>query len=291
MRKVLSLRYGVAFRKAFGDPEVFSAFTSDMLGVSIKVDKVEPEKTFLRLADLVKVEYDLFAEDTTHRIIVEVQHIREEDYLDRFLYYHLFGMLEQVRSHEDYRFARDVYTLVVLTRKPRKVDLRFSVATLAMDLVNERKAPLGAFRHKLVLVNPRDINDATPPSARRWMELIADSLDEEVDETQYPDPLFQRIVGTLERDDLDGAELAALKDEAGWENAKRQEREDGREEGREQGLQQGLLEALVALCEVLGVELTTPRREVLARADAAALQALLAHLKRARRWPEGDLLP
>jgi hypothetical protein len=40
MKKVAPLRYGVIFKKAFCDPEIFSAFVRDVTGVPIEVDLV-----------------------------------------------------------------------------------------------------------------------------------------------------------------------------------------------------------------------------------------------------------
>lgn len=36
----------------------------------------------------------------------------------------------------------------------------------------------------------------TPKRVRPWLELIADSLDGEVDEAKYPDPTMQRALRT-----------------------------------------------------------------------------------------------
>jgi hypothetical protein len=44
MKKVAPLRYGVIFKKAFCDPEIFSAFVRDVTGVKIEIDRVETDK-------------------------------------------------------------------------------------------------------------------------------------------------------------------------------------------------------------------------------------------------------
>lgn len=67
----------------------------------------------------VRSRYDLFAEETEKRIIVEIQHVKEEDFFDRFLYYHLISLVEQVAGFEEYDFKRTVYTIVVLTSVPQ----------------------------------------------------------------------------------------------------------------------------------------------------------------------------
>ncbi len=46
MKKVASLRYGVIFKKAFCDPEIFTAFVRDVAGIKIEIDNVETEKEF-----------------------------------------------------------------------------------------------------------------------------------------------------------------------------------------------------------------------------------------------------
>lgn len=239
--QVIPLRYGVAFKKAFGDPVVFSAFASDVLGMSVQVDTVDKEYSFTEPVGRVKVEYDLFAEDTTHRLIIEVQHVREQDFFDRFLHYHLVALVEQAESHEQYRMQREVYTLVVLTTAPRDKELRFSVATMTMDPVTEQGEGLGVFKHRMVFLNPRVINDRTPPGIRKWMELIADSLDGQVDEARYADPIRQRVLSSIRKGTESPEELARIKDEAAWEETKATARKEGRDEGRAEEQRSGVL--------------------------------------------------
>lgn len=221
MSKVIPLRYGTAFRKAFRDAEVFSRFASDVLGVPIHIDTVHQEFSYDEPVGRVKVAYDLFGEDVENRIVVELQHIREHDFFARFLHYHVVSIAEQARTHDDYRSERTVYTVVVLTTAPRAKALRFSVAVSDMDPVSEQGAHLGVYRHRLVFLNPKVINDQTPPAARRWMELIADSLDGEVEDAHYPDPMMKRVLGAIRDEELTPDELARIKDESAWENAKR----------------------------------------------------------------------
>lgn len=47
MIEVASLRYDVIFKKAFSQPDVFCQFVHDVLGISIKVDKVHTEYKYL----------------------------------------------------------------------------------------------------------------------------------------------------------------------------------------------------------------------------------------------------
>ncbi len=231
MLQVIPLRYGTVFKKAFGDREVFSRFASDVLGIALDVPVVHREYSYPEAVGRVKVEYDLFGEDPVHRVVVEMQHIREDDLFDRFLHYHLVGVVEQTEGHEAYHTPRDVYTLVLLTREPREKHLRFSIAVGDVDPVNEFGERLGVYRHRLVFLNARVINERTPTRVRPWLELIADSLDGEVDETRYPDLMQQRVLSAARRSTASPDELARIKDEAAWEAARRGDRAEGREEG------------------------------------------------------------
>ncbi len=44
MKQVASLQYGVIFKKAFSDVDVFKGFVRDILGIHLEIDKVETEK-------------------------------------------------------------------------------------------------------------------------------------------------------------------------------------------------------------------------------------------------------
>lgn len=59
MKQVESLRYGVIFKKAFSQVEIFKAFVKDIIGVELEIEKVETEKAFEQRIENVKVEFDL----------------------------------------------------------------------------------------------------------------------------------------------------------------------------------------------------------------------------------------
>ncbi len=268
--KVIPLRYGTIFKKAFGDPVVFSRFASDVLGLPIEVTTVHHEFSYPTPIGHMKIEYDLFGEDLAHRLIVEVQHIRERDFFDRFLHYHLVSLVEQAEGHQQYRIGRDVFTLVVLTTEPRERDLRFSVAVSDMDPVSEQGARLGVYRHRLVFLNPRVINDQTPPGAKAWLELIADSLDGEVDEARYTDPVMLRALRSSVLQQVTGEELARLKDEDAWEGTKADARAAGRSEGKAQGELAHARATLVRLLTRRGLTATDEQRSRIEACEDAA---------------------
>jgi hypothetical protein len=98
MRKVIPLRYGTAFKKAFRKPHIYSAFVRDILDIEFEAKEVFEEYAFHPPVGRVNIRYDLFAEDPARRVVVEMQHIRDDETLDRFLYYHLIGQVEQVQG-------------------------------------------------------------------------------------------------------------------------------------------------------------------------------------------------
>lgn len=49
MKQVASLQYGVIFKKAFCDVDVFKGFVRDILGIEINIDKVETVETVAQL--------------------------------------------------------------------------------------------------------------------------------------------------------------------------------------------------------------------------------------------------
>jgi len=93
MKKVASLGYGVIFKKAFSNPDIFKAFVKDFIGIELQINKVETE--FFPVIGKVDTRFDLFAEDIDNRVIVDIQHVRYGDHYDRFLHYHCVALLEK----------------------------------------------------------------------------------------------------------------------------------------------------------------------------------------------------
>ena len=84
MKQVASLQYGVIFKKAFGQVDIFKAFVKAVLGIDLDIDNVETEKSFRPAIGNVDSRFDLFAEDTKNRIIVDIQHWQADSHYDRF---------------------------------------------------------------------------------------------------------------------------------------------------------------------------------------------------------------
>ena len=271
MIEVIPLKYGVTFKRVFSDPAIFSQFASDVLGIPVRVEQVYTEYEYPETVGYVKIKYDLFAEDAAQRTIIEVQHIREDDFFDRFLYYHLIGLVEQVRGYTAYRFERTVYTIVVLTTLPRDESLQFSYAVSNMSPVNEQGAQVELYPHRLVFLGPRSVNAQTPPKIRPWLELIADSLDSQLEEANYTSDMFQQIIERMRKTTLSPAELGIIKDEAAWEESKQtmlaeglaKGQAEGRAEGRAEGEAEGRRQEKLAIArdmQAAGIELAVIAR-------------------------------
>jgi len=309
MLDVVPLRYGTAFKKAFSDPLTFHALVKAALGLDFHPTRVQQEYSYPQTVARVKVAYDLFAEDEEHRTIVELQHVRDDETYDRFLYYHCIGLAEQIVSSERYTLERDVYTLVLLTRWPHEERLRYGRAVCNLDPVTDEGKKLGVYRHRLVFVNVKAPSELLPLELRPLLALMEDTLDGQVDEAKYPDAISQRILEQIQRARLSPEENAKLKDEATWEAAQREVYgwgtkagfdegkrlgidegkklgiDEGKRLGVDEGKKLGLLEAIFDLCGAYGVEVTLAQRAEVAGLDVPGLERFRGALKAHKAWP------
>ena len=238
MIRVVPLRYDTAFKMAFSQPEVFCRFANDILDVDFHTDQVHQGYKFIKPVSQVDIEYDLFAEDPKSRIVVEIQHVKEGNFYYRFLYYHLINLVEQVKSGKAYEFGRNVYTIVVLTSPYSGDEIDFSVAISDLNPVNEFKRKIEAYPHQLVFLAPRMVNDETPPRIKAWLELVLDTLDDEIDEERYTSPAFREVIQAITLDNISPGKLRVIKDEQDWELTLDGQRKRGHAEGREEGNRQ-----------------------------------------------------
>ncbi len=239
MKQVASLRYGVVFKKAFCDPEIFTAFVRDVVGVEIKINEVETEKSFDPLVGYVATKYDLYAEDTENRIIVDIQHERFRDHYHRFLHYHCAAILQQVANAQDYRPKLKVFTIVVLTLGDRH---KTDVSVIDFDPKTLSGRPLGEIDHKIIYICPKYLDENTPARFQEWLRAIQDSLDEEIDESQYENPQVRRIFDHIAKDMITPEERARMFDEYSYELVKQEAVTEGEARGLAKGLAKGLAE-------------------------------------------------
>ena len=256
MKQVAPLRYDVIFKKAFSDPEIFTAFVEAVLGIKLEIDRVETEKAFAPPIGRVASRFDLFAEDVKNRIIVDIQHVRFEDHYDAFLHYHCAAILEQIIKAENYRPKLAVYSIIVLTSGDKhKVDW----ASIDFDPKTRDNRSLGEIPHKVVYLCPKYATAETPAPLREWLRAIDDSLDSQVDEANYTHPLIRRIFDYIEQDQVSPEERFQMIEQYNQEQYKRtlaleaksEGRAEGRAEGKAEGKAEGQSEAMVAIARSL----------------------------------------
>ncbi len=229
MKHVVSLRYGVMFKKAFCDPEIFTAFVRDTVGVTIEIEKVETEKEFDPPIGRVQSRFDLFAQDLKNRVIVDIQHERCPDHYHRFLHYHCAAILEQAPNADDYRPPMTVLTIVVLTSGDKH---QRDVSMIDFDPKDSKGNALGETRHKVMYLCPKYVNDDTPEPYREWLLAIQDTLDEKVEETDYHLPEILKIFEYIEKDSVSPAERAKMFDEHGQELLQEEKFAEGKAESK-----------------------------------------------------------
>ena len=242
MIKVGSLQYGVIFKKAFSDLEIFKSVIDDFFDTDIQIEKVESEKSFDSPIGSVDCRFDLYAEDSINRIVLDIQHVRYFDHYHRFLHYHCAALLEQIKSSSDYSPVHRVCTLVVLTSGDK---YKKDIGVIDFDPKTLNGIPFEEIPHKVIYVCPKYVNEKTPEPYRQWLLAINDSLDEEVDETQYDRPEIKKIFHHIKRDDITPKERAKMFDEYSLgllENAAKKEGiEEGIQKGKEEGKEEGVL--------------------------------------------------
>lgn len=249
MIEVVPLKFGVAFKKAFSIQEIFCQFVEDVLGIKVQIDRIREEYEYPRDIGLVTVRYDLFAEEAKKRIIVEIQHAKHQDFFDRFMHYHLCGIIEQAKSHKKYIVEKTVYTIVVLTTVPKN----FNASVIATDFnsIDEYGYKHDIYGHKIIFLTPGLVNKHTPSQFKQWLDLIQDSLDGQVDEVRYQNEALQKVIHEIETSNISPLELAKIKDEAAWEDSKQEAYNDGKIEIAIKLLQEGMsVEKIVKITEL-----------------------------------------
>ena len=210
MKQVASLQYDVIFKKAFSKPEIFKAFVKAVLGIELEITNVDMEKTFDTKIGRVKSRFDLFAEDVKKRVIVDIQHMQHEDYYDRFLHYHCMAKLEQIKNSKDYQPKTKVFTIVVLTSENKEGK---DVLTIDFDPKDLQGNGINKIAHKVIYLCPHFVSENTPIAYREWLKAIEDTLDGEVNEMDYENPIIKEIFDLIETDNITNEERYDLIEE------------------------------------------------------------------------------
>jgi predicted transposase/invertase (TIGR01784 family) len=239
MKQVASLQYGVIFKKAFCDVEVFKGFVKAVLGIDLEIDTVETEKSFDPVIGNVDLRFDLYAQDTKNRVVVDIQHKKNSDHYDRFLHYHCAAILEQISKARNYRPPLKVFTIVVLTSGDKH---QKDVLTIDFDPKDADGNGVNEIPHKIIYLCPKYANEKTPAIYKEWLDAIQDTLDGQVEESNYHEALIQKIFNAIENDHVSPTERARMFDEFNDEEYKQTAFAEGIEKGIEKGITKGLAE-------------------------------------------------
>ena len=186
--------------------------------------------------------FDLYAEDLTNRVIVDIQHRRYDDHYDRFLHYHCAALLEQVSNAKNYSPALTVFTIVVSTSGTKEDVAIAEINFDPFDFLTQQR--LSKIHHRVLYLSPKHVTLQVPEPYRQWLQLIQDSLDEQAEESCYNKPELRHVLDLIKVDGLTPQDRARLKDEYALEGALRQEQlkefEKGLEVGEQRGLEKGL---------------------------------------------------
>ncbi len=212
-----SLDNEVHFKKVFTDVEVFTAFVKDVLGIDIQIDKVETEKVLPNKIGPIKFKMDLFAEDTKSRTVVEIQKVDYDYTYDRFSHYFLANLLDVQRKSNDYGYEKDVYIIVVVT-SAYKISSK-SGEVIKKDVmitdINPRDLQgqvIEMTNHKMLILNPTNIQPNTPTDIVDWLDLIKESIkNPEHPNINMTKPAIAKAAKLAEKDELTPEQLADSK--------------------------------------------------------------------------------
>jgi hypothetical protein len=236
----------------FSKLHIFTGFVQDITGIQLEIDKVEMEKEFTPPIGRVQSRFDLFAEDKKNRVIVDIQHVRFPDHYHRFLHYHCAAILEQAATAKNYRPHCRVFTIVLFTSSDHH---QKDITRIDFDPKDLQGRGINEIQHQVLYLSPPYVTDVTPEPYRQWLMAIKDSLDGEVNESAYSNPLIQEIFRTIEVDVISPEERFLMKDEFGYEEIKQEKFQEVRREAMEDAalgmLKEGVSQAVI--CKVTGL--------------------------------------
>ncbi len=250
--KLSRLDNEVYFKKAFTDKIVFKAFVKDILGIDVEPDAIETEKSFEPKLGNINFRYDIFAEDTKKRIVIEIQKVEYDHNFDRFLHYHLQAITEQQRSSEDYSVQKTVYTIVVMTapykinEKTREI-YKDEVLISTLNPKNLKGTERKIFNHELIYLNPNYRGDDTPQNYRDWLDLIYESIHSpENPKINFDNAGIKRATEIIEEKNISPDEWEQAKLEVSHRKVLKLEREEEKFEIAKKLLKRNLSDAQIA---------------------------------------------
>jgi len=231
----------VIFKKAFSDKLVLTEFIKDILGIDIKINRIETDKQFSPKIAWINFAYDIFTESEDERIIVEVQRVNYDYNFDRFLHYHTMAIAELQRSAKDYAIKQTVYTIVVITA-PDVIADRQGKAIEHDELILDfnprtREGEIFDFcGHRLIFLNPNFKNKNTPASYVDWFDLVLQSINHPKEPAiNLQKRAIKKAATLIEEDNLSPSERHAAKIAAATEKTLSLYELKGRKEGQLEG--------------------------------------------------------
>ena len=231
----------VIFKKAFTDKLVFTQFVKDVIGIDIKVGKIETEKRFQPKIGYIDFAYDIFAESTDHRVIIEIQRVKYDYNFDRFLHYHMMAIAELQKSANDYKIEPTIYTIVVLTA-PTAIEDKDG-ETVKNDILISDLNPrdlegnvVNFYGHQLIFLNPNFKSAKTPPAIKDWFNLILGSIENpDNPKINLKKRAIKKAVKLIESDNLTPEERRAAKIAFATEETRKLVERRAKEEGQTEG--------------------------------------------------------
>jgi flagellar biosynthesis/type III secretory pathway protein FliH len=107
-----------------------------------------------------------------------------------------------------------------------------------VDFVTQQH--LGEIEHQVLYLTPKHLGPKIPEPYHEWLQAITDSLDEQVEESDYHNPVVLKVFDLIQRDGLTPKDCARMKDEYSMEEVKQEEFKKGVTQGFAQGEAQGL---------------------------------------------------
>lgn len=214
---LVNLDNEVHFKRVFTDVEVFCAFVKDVLGIDMNISKVETEKVLLNKVSAIKFRMDLFAEDPEQRAVVEIQKIDYDYTYDRFTHYFLGNLIDMQRDSKTYKFAKDVYIIVVVTSAYRISDktgqpIKDDVLVTDINARTLSGEVRDMYNHKMVILNTTYVTPNTPSAIRDWLDLITESMKHPYDpQINKSKPAIVKAAKLAEIDNVSPEELADAK--------------------------------------------------------------------------------
>jgi hypothetical protein len=252
----------VIFKKAFTDKLVFTQFVKDVIGIDIKVGKIETEKRFKPKIGYIDFAYDIFAESTDNRIIIAIQRVKYDYNFDRFLHYHTMAIAELQKSANDYKIKPTIYTIVVLTAPTVIKDKEGGEIKndILISGVNPRDLAgnvVNCYGHQLIFLNPNFKTAKTPPAIKDWFNLILESIaNPDNPKINLRKRAIKKAVKLIESDNITPEERRVAKIAAATEETRKLVEQYAKAEGQKEGEMKANLEnAQKMLAEGFDVEM------------------------------------